>query len=75
LYEPSILRAALPQVAFAPAGQKPPPDAPSLVVIVCGGTTISFDLFAKWEKEFAERGEGLGSVTLLRRGVEEVIKV
>ena len=73
LYDPSVLRAALPEVAFAPAGQKPPADAPAIVVVLCGGTTISLDLFQKWEGEFLEGGKGLGEVTVLRRGREEVV--
>ena len=71
MYEPAILRAALPDVAFAPAGQTPPADAPAVVVVLCGGTTISLDLFAKWEREF--EGHSLGAVKVTRGGEETVV--
>lgn len=73
IYEPAVLRAALPGVAFAEAGAKPPADAPAIVVVLCGGTTISLDLFQKWEKEYLEGGKGLGPVRVVSRGEEEVV--
>lgn len=75
IYEQDVLRACLPKLELAPPGERPPPDAPSVVVIVCGGNTISLALVEKWEKEFAEQGVGLGDVKVQSREREVVLKL
>jgi len=72
VYEPAILQAALPSLALAEAGRKPPPEAPSIVVVVCGGNTMSLSMVHEWERRFS--GQGLGEVRVMRQGREEVLK-
>lgn len=72
IYDPSILQAALPSTLFLPPGTAPPKSAPAIVVIVCGGNSMSLDTLALWEADF--KGKGLGEVTVLKAGKETVIQ-
>lgn len=69
-YYPEVLHAALPFVKFAPAGETPPKDAPSIVVVVCGGNTVTLERFLGWEKEFEGKGKGPTSIFFGARGID-----
>ncbi|KAK4703954.1 mRNA m6A methyltransferase catalytic subunit, partial [Phenoliferia sp. Uapishka_3] len=62
IYDPSILRAAVPQASFSTPGEIPPKDAPAVVVVVCGGSTVTLEQFLRWEIE--AKGKELGRVSL-----------
>jgi hypothetical protein len=69
VYEPVILRAAIPSTSFASPGLAPPKHAPSIVVIVCGGNAMSQATLALWEADFAGRSQGAVVVASSRRQV------
>lgn len=71
IYDPSILQAALPSTPLLSPGTAPPKSAPAIVVIVCGGNSMSLDTLALWEADF--KGKGLGEVTVLKSGKETVL--
>ncbi|BGP25947.1 catabolic L-serine/threonine dehydratase [Rhodotorula toruloides] len=69
LYSPSTLRTLFPSLSFVP-NSPPAADSPAIVVIVCGGSTMTLEDFVGYEREFerVERGE----VRVFRGGRERV---
>ena len=66
---PAYLSAALQKaiyrgkpLGFAPEGENPAESAPVVVIVVCGGLTVTLNQFSTWEKDAA--GQALGEVSL-----------
>ncbi|KAM0753706.1 tryptophan synthase beta subunit-like PLP-dependent enzyme [Meredithblackwellia eburnea MCA 4105] len=73
IYDPRVLRAALPDGKFGAAGETPPADASSIVVIVCGGNTATLNLFNLWESAFEGKPPGPVSIFDGQRGIDVVL--
>lgn len=77
IYIPSILRLSLPSTKFPlEAGSSPrrfDSTIPIVVIVVCGGNTLSMDDFERYEKEFT--GEDRGYIKIFNGEIsrEEIV--
>ncbi|BGP33514.1 catabolic L-serine/threonine dehydratase [Rhodotorula toruloides] len=66
LYTPTVVRSLFPSLPVSTPGSPPPADAPAVVVVVCGGSTMTLEDFVGYEREF--EGKERGAVRVYQGG-------